>query len=61
MFLHDEATWQKFWADVGRETATEWTVEVEMRPVEYLLPLKRDTAWMDEDARGLLFEVRRVR
>ena len=59
MFLHDPVTMEELWRQAAEGTATEWEVQVRIVDIKLLLPESRDTVWMSEDARGLLFEATR--
>ena len=60
-FMHDGETIKRLWNEASDLTNTEWEVDSEIVKVKELLPEPRDTAWMSEDARGLLFEAKRTR
>ena len=60
MFSHDTQTIQKLWMQVGTETESDWEIKAELCDLSHILPEKRDTQWMHEDNRALMFEATRI-
>ncbi|MCJ1381828.1 hypothetical protein MMC17_004939 [Xylographa soralifera] len=69
MYRHDGESFKRMWAQIGRETGTEWRVEVQMEEVGRLGGGgggrgeglgKEGARWNDEDTRMLRFEVERI-
>lgn len=60
-FMHDTKTVQQLWNEAGESSDMEWELSAKNIDVKELLPEPRDTSWMSDDARGLLFEAKRMR
>lgn len=60
-FMHDAETVQRLWDEAGESNCMDWELNAKSVDVKELLPEPRDSSWMGDDARSLLFEAKRTR